>query len=626
MEKDNDKKKKVTVIVISILIVIILLLALTYAYFSTQLSGKDQIVKVGELELVLDETSEGISLDNAVGISDSKGMSLDGSTFELRNNGNKAVDYTIYLDDNTISDTDTRIDDKYLKYNLNKNGTDSGATLLTKTGTNPNRVLDSGTIEGGGTNKYSLNLWITDEVDGNYSGQVFSGKLRVEVSQERPTVAETLLANIPKDNLYDDGIDTFITGEDPNNYIWYSGKLWRAVSVNKEANTTKLVTQWNISAINYNPDNQTNFEGSYMEEWLNDTSVDGFLGNLRNYGDFIVTDAVWDATLDATSLGSITRPNGTTTVSKAVGLLNIYEYQTSYTGTTYGNGYLNNGLTWWTLTPYSSSDVRGVSGYGVAYNKTPADSYGVRPSINLKSSVRIVDGNGTIENPYRLEGDNDTSLSGTLLSSRYSGEYVRFGNDENNLYRIVSHETLGLTKITSAEPLKNSGTFIISAFGDTTTFSSTNTIGTFLNGEYLTNYVGNAYSDMIEDSTTWYLGTVGSSDSYKLAKYTDTNMSSTVSTTTNAKVGLLRFGELMAGQFERYAVKGSYSSTGLTTNYWTLTPYSSSYVRYVYYDGIAYYSAPTISGGVRPSINLKSNVVITGGDGTKTDPFILGTK
>ena len=117
----EDKKKKITVIVMSILIVIILLLALTYAYFSTQLNGTDQIVKVGELELVLDETSERISLDNAVGISDSKGMSLDGSTFELINNGNKAVDYTIYLDDNTIGETDTRIDDKYLKYNLNKN-------------------------------------------------------------------------------------------------------------------------------------------------------------------------------------------------------------------------------------------------------------------------------------------------------------------------------------------------------------------------------------------------------------------------------------------------------------------------------------------------------------------------
>ena len=181
----NNKNKKITVIIVSILIILILLLALTFAYFSTQLNGTDQIVKVGELELVLDETSEGINLGNAVGLSDSKGMALDGSTFELVNNGNNAVDYTIYLDDNTISDTDTRIDDMYLKYNLNKNGTDSGATLLTSIGSNPDRVLDSGTIEGKGTNKYKLNLWITDEVDGNYSGQVFSGKLRVEVTQEK---------------------------------------------------------------------------------------------------------------------------------------------------------------------------------------------------------------------------------------------------------------------------------------------------------------------------------------------------------------------------------------------------------------------------------------------------------
>ena len=108
MEKKN---KKATVIIISIFIVVILAILISYAYFSTQLSGTDQIVKVGELELVLDETSEGISLDNAIGISDSEGMSSTPSTFELRNNGNKAVDYIIYLDDNTISDTDTRIDE-----------------------------------------------------------------------------------------------------------------------------------------------------------------------------------------------------------------------------------------------------------------------------------------------------------------------------------------------------------------------------------------------------------------------------------------------------------------------------------------------------------------------------------
>ena len=141
-----------------------------------------------------------------------------------------------------------------------------------------------------------------------------------------------MLNNIPKENQYDDGEDTFITGEAPDNYIWYSGKLWRAVSINNESKTTKLVTQWNISTIYYDNDSSA-FEGSYIEEWLNDTTVDGFLGNLRDYENFIVTDAKWDATLDATSLGSITRPNGTTTVTASVGLLNMYEYQSSYHGT-----------------------------------------------------------------------------------------------------------------------------------------------------------------------------------------------------------------------------------------------------------------------------------------------------
>ena len=379
MEKDN-KKKKIITLVISIFIILILVLTISYAYFSTRLDGSDQIVKVGELELVLNETSEGITLDNAIGISDEDGMNLTPSTFELRNNGNNAVDYTIYLDDNTIGDTDTRIDDMFLKYNLNKNGKNSGATLLTRTGSNSNRVLDSGTIEGGGTNTYSLNLWITDEVDGNYSGQVFSGKLRVEVSQERAKeVSTVLLDNIPESNQYNDEVDTFITGEDPNNYIWYSGKLWRAVSVNNEEKTVKLVTQWNISAVTYSS-GSTAFEGSYMEDWLNDTSVDGFLGNLRDYENFIVTDAVWDATLDATRLGSITRPNGEATVTASVGLLNMYEYQSSNNGGT--NGYLNNGLYWWTLTPYSSSLVRYVNNNGNANYNSPSNlSDGVRPSI-----------------------------------------------------------------------------------------------------------------------------------------------------------------------------------------------------------------------------------------------------
>ena len=58
----------------------------------------------------------------------------------------------------------------------------------------------------------------------------------MEVSQERQTVAEVLLAdNANKINMTDPD-QTFITGSNPNNYIWYSGKLWRAVSIDPSDN------------------------------------------------------------------------------------------------------------------------------------------------------------------------------------------------------------------------------------------------------------------------------------------------------------------------------------------------------------------------------------------------------
>ena len=613
----KDKNKKVTVIIISILIVLILLLAITFAFFRTELFGNDQIVKVGTLDLVLDETSEGISLDNAIGISDSEGLSLEGSTFKLINNGNKTVDYIIYLDDNTIEDTDTRIDDKYLKYSLVKNGESSGATLLTSIGSNPNRVLDSGTIEGKGTNEYSLNLWITDEVDGNYSGQVFSGKLRVEVSQERKTTSETLLANIPEDNLYDDGVDTFITGENPNNYIWYSGKLWRAVSINNEENTVKLVTQWNISSISYDDDSSA-FEGSYMEMWLNDTSVDGFLGNLRSPENFIKMDSEWNASMMSDDSKPPFKEDGGIIVENPVGLLNLYEYSMSYRNSTYEKGYLNNGLYWWLLTNYDNLNVWFTLDNGSFDHYTSSINRGIRPSINLKSSVKIVGGNGTIDNPYRLKGDNDSNLSGTKLNTRYSGEYISFGTGDNNLYRIVSHETEGLTKVVSAEPLRKSGIFLTSMFGDDISYSNNNTIGTFLNGEYLNSgdYLTSYHVNMIEDRTTWYLGTVGGGENYRLSKYIDTNMSE-YATSTNAKVGLLRLGELMAGQI---------NMRDSNTRYWLLTPFNHFQVRSVYTYGDVYYGDSVGFLGIKPTLNLKSNVVITGGDGTKENPFQLSVQ
>ena len=453
----------------------------------------------------------------------------------------------------------------------------------------------------------SIELGVSVGLDYNDLELPENGHLFEEIHYQ--TVSETLLtSNLGNGSTYDDGVDTFITGENPNNYIWYSGKLWRAVLVNNDTKTTKLVTQWGISSISYD-DNSSVFKDSYMEEWLNDITVDGFLGNLRDYENFIVTDAKWNDISENRNIGEITRADNTTVVSSSVGLLNIYEYQSC--GSI--SSYLNNGLSWWTISQYYSTKLNGIDKNGNKNIYSPSDATTVRPSINLKFNVKIVDGDGTIDNPYRLEGDNDTNLSGTLLNTRYSGEYIRFGIGENDLYRIVSHENGEGVKVTSAEPLKNNGVFKQSVLGNVK-YSKDTTMGTFLNNDYLIEYIGNKYIEMIEDNTVWYLGTVGSGTSYKLAKYTDTSMTNTTSRTI-AKVGLLRLGELMACQF---------ASNESNTAYWTLTAYNASSNRSIYIDGyVDWYNPSSYSFGIRPSLNLKSNVVITGGTGLKNDPFII---
>ena len=425
------------------------------------------------------------------------------------------------------------------------------------------------------------------------------------------TVKEVIEDDIMNRLNYEDSEQTFVTGSNPYNYIWYSGKLWRVVSIDPSDNSVKLVTQWSMSAIPYDNDSSA-FAGSYMEEWFNDTSADGFLYNLRSREKFIKMDSKWNASQMSDTSKPPSEEEEGTIVEDAVGLLNVYEYNMGG-----GSGsYLDNKTQSWTLTPYNFTNIRDIYHIGNIYFERYTNAVAIRPSINLKPEIKIVSGDGSEENPYRLEGDNDINLKGTLLNTRYSGEYISFGTGENNLYRIVSHETEGLTKITSAEPLKENGKFKTMAFGDGVYYSNTNEVGSFLNGEYLDSgtYLTSEQVNMIEDNTTWYLGTVGSGASYRLAKYGDINMSNLTSNITISKVGLLRLGELMGGQYNN-------SSNNANCTY--LTPTNSANIWNMIQFGQAYSYAPSSSVGIKPSLNLKSNVIITGGNGTLQNPFII---
>ena len=629
-----NNKKQLLLSIVLVLVLVLMIVGISYAAFKFVGEGnKPNTITTGAITMKYTETTNTISMNNALPTTDTTGKVrlTAGEYFDFTLSGtikgSENINWEIAAEDVTTSSR--KIDGKYIKLyltSLDENNNEkevmapkvytTESTENTYTGRPTNMMsLAKGTTSTSFSTKYRLRMYVDESYNpqGDGGNLAFSIKINAygktgNAMPETGPVAKVLLSGVGDNGVIDttDSEQTFITGTDPNNYIWYSGKLWRAVSIDPSDNSVKLVTQWNISALPYNASGNPAFQGSYMEQWLNDTSVDGFLGNLREPDKFIKTDSTWNATLTTAT----TKPEKTTMVTDAVGLLNIYEYTMSYKNASESTGYLNNGLYWWTLTPYNTSGLHLVNNKGSGAIYDSLYSLGSRPSINLKSAVKIIDGDGTVDNPYRLQGDNDNP-TGALLSTRYSGEYISLGTGKNNLYRIVSHENGTGTKITSAIPLKDSGNYKTMSFGDTITYSKDNTIGTFLNGNYLTSgtYLTSDQVNMIEDNTTWYLGTVAY-NSYKLAKYQDATGSNLTTSTATAKIGLLRLGELMAGQFD-----------GSNNDYWTLTPFSTSNVHNVTNDGSGSNGSPTNLHGSRPSMNLKSTVKIVSGTGTKSDPF-----
>ncbi len=607
------KRKDLIIITVLIAMCLVTLVGSSYALFTRTFTSTKKIsVQAGTLKVDFAEGNR-INLSNVAPMSDNDGMNTTPYTFTITNSGSVAAYYTIRNEE----DSSNTLNNKYIKYRLISDNYDSGIKTLDTMGSGYYILSSENTLAVGKSITYKLYLWLSSEADNDAQNKTYQSKIVVQSTTNSisETVATTLLKGVGENGSIDasDPEQTFITGTNPNNYIWYSGKLWRAVSIDPSDNSVKLVTQWNMASIPFNTTGNGIFKGSYMEQWLNDTSVDGFLGNLREPEKFIKANSVWNAT--ATTETS--KPEKATLVTDTVGLINLYEYTMSYNNISTTDGYLNNGLWWFLLNGLSSSEIYSVKfdDGSVGSIVDTGYSFGIRPAVNLKSNIKITSGIGTSDNPYRLEGDSDIVIEGTLLSTRYSGEYINFGIGNNKLYRIVSHENGNGTKIVSDLPLMNSSSEFLASPFDTTSlyYSADTTIGKFLNGTYLTadTYLSSTMIKLIDDGT-WYSGTVFSGESYKFAKYGDINSKEVVSTNSTAKVGILRIGELMSNQ-----TLPCYENV----NYWFISRYSNTKLRRAGYNGDSYFDPPQSSFSFKPAMNLKSNVIITGGDGTKNNPF-----
>lgn len=391
---------------------------------------------------------------------------------------------------------------------------------------------------------------------------------------ERENVLYDKISNLSATGA-DSNADRYIIGNTPDNYVYYSGKMWRIVSYNDNNKTVKLISDEVVTVLPFN-DASSNFNNSNVDIWLNNT----FLKTLRN-PDYYLLNANWNYSTVANS----DMPSSSSVTQSRVGLLNYYEYDKS-------KEFLNSDYSWWLISKASESDNWYIS------NNNPVSAsvntyVGIRPSIVLNPNITYAyGGEGTKDNPYRLVGES-TALAGTLLNTRYAGEYVNFAGE---LYRITN-TTTNYTRVVKVNVIPSLNTVFDEII--TPTYNQGTTIGKLLNTEWYGNLPE-------EDSKKLVVGDFCVSSVTPTTKYSFTCDNSNI---LNIKVGIPKIGDM-------YTI-------GSNQEYWTLSNSGTETLNVVDTSGNILSKNIKDTSYVRPVVSITNSAVITGGTGTSSDPYVL---
>ena len=250
------------------------------------------------------------------------------------------------------------------------------------------------------------------------------------------------------------------------------------------------------------------------------------------------------------------------------------------------------------------------------------------------------------ENGYRYEGNNPNNY--VLFNDelwRIIGVFSvnTQSNGTQNLVKLIRNETLdGLAwhesntndwSVATLQQQLNNGYY-------NGTDSTCNFYSSYTKTCYFSETGLNSTARNMVESVVWNLGGISSASNTAEEFYTaerGTTVYSGRPTTWTGKVGLMYPSDygyaVLASSCSRSTNLGSYNTTACAGNnwlktgsyHWTITP-SSSYSRNVFavfYNGNLTHIDAYVGYGVRPSIYLKSNIAVMGGDGSRDFPYII---
>lgn len=416
---------------------------------------------------------------------------------------------------------------------------------------------------------------------------------------ENKTVAqndETILSEyLEKKRSYVDLTKGLILNEEKNtyryvgkvedNYLLYSGILYRIVGIDNE-NNVKIVSDESVTLMYSGL--EKGYNDSYINKWLNKADKDysgEFYNTLYSPDKFLASTYMCNDIINDLQKITCDETNNDTELS----ILSVYDY--SEAGGK--DSYLNNGEVFYLNTLNKDKNNYFISSKGeIGLNSLTSKVYGVRPMLTIKSDTQLLSGKGTKTNPYIIEKHDVKKLSDVYVGSivEFSGENYKVVSKSKDTIKIATTDyIIGKDK----EPVKNN-------FSPTNNKYSTSskTLGYYLNNDF---YKTLKNQDYIVQSS-WYIGANTLSNLDYSAKYTSK---------VNAKVGILSLGELFVGE-----LKDTFTLTrGME---------ASNIINIINENGNLFGDLITSKHAIRPVLNIKSDISIKSGEGTEKKPYILG--
>ena len=208
-------------------------------------------------------------------------------------------------------------------------------------------------------------------------------------------------------------------GSNPNNYVYFNNEIWRIIGVYN--NKLKIINTDNEHSIQYNT-----YDKQWMNDWddstVNDWLKNDYYNSLSSIAKEMIEPSSWyigkanggENAEEAYNKSKVLTWNGT------VGTIAAYEflYASSpsscylisghnYSGGAYcGRNWIASRSISITMTAYENDQHLACFLYGGNYPSIGVSGVQnhltVRPVVYLKPSVKILDGEGTNTNPYRL--------------------------------------------------------------------------------------------------------------------------------------------------------------------------------------------------------------------------------